>query len=160
MCVCVHVHFCVFTFISPSVCAWKCVPGIVCLYKQMDENLRLLRSPSPRLSFFFSSLPHSRWSELHKRKTTLSISSERLSPLTQNARYLPSLFFFLLIWDDVQQSRVFFLSFLFCFLFPLRFSFSPCGFGFAYYPRHDGESVQNTEGSSSNKPKSFVRLFK
>lgn len=114
VCVCVHVHFCVFTFISPSVCAWKCVPGIVCLYKQMDENLRLLRSPSLRLSFlfFFPFLTHGGPS--CTKKTTLSISSGRLSPLTQNAHYLPSLF--LLIGMMCSSLKRFFFLCVFCFV--------------------------------------------
>ena len=166
VCVCVHVHFCVFTFTSPSVCAWKCVPRIVCLYKQMDENLRLLRSLSLRLSFFFFFLSHSRLVRAAQRrlcpfhqKDFPPSDSECASSSSSNCHR------FFVNWDDVQlsgkkkkkqQSRVCF------FLFPLPslLLFLPAWFGFAYYPRHDGESVQNTEGSSSNKLKSFVRLFK
>ena len=146
---CVHVHFCVFTFTSPSVCAWKCVPRIVCLYKQMDENLRLLRSLSLRLSFFFFFLSHSRLVRAAQRrlcpfhqKDFPPSDSECASSSSSNCHR------FFVNWDDVQlsgkkkkknNSRGFVF---FCFLFPLCFSFSPRGLALHITPDTMGRACK------------------
>lgn len=65
-------------------------------------------------------------------------------------------------WDDDQLSEIATVE-----GFGVVFFFLPspvlhlrAWFRFAYYLRHDRESVQNTEGGSSNNLKSFVCLFK
>lgn len=176
MCVCVrvHVHVCVFTFISPSVCAWKCVPRIVCVYKQMDEKLRLSLSPSLRLSLFSHSM-NSGPSFARRSKTCLWLPNTRqesnsvhpillervsvawLPPYLEFLSLAPIITIRFVNWDDVQLSEVATVDVFFP---PSLLPFLPVWFCFAYYPRHGKESVQNTEGSSSNKLKSFVCLFK
>ena len=121
--VCVfHVHICVFTFISLSVCAWKCVPRIVCVHKQMDEKLRLV---SLSVCFFFLPLNELR-SKLcsalkdvfvatkHKTREQLcpsrfirkSLSAPSRRPYLEFASLSPIITIHFGNWDDAQLSEI------------------------------------------------------